>query len=76
MKLGLLHVALTAKFTQNSELRAELLATGSKTIAMVCGDKWAGISAAGGIPTGRNKVGQMLMRVRDELAANAPPPSF
>ena len=71
-----LYAALTAKFTQNSDARAELLATGTKTIAMICSDKWAGISAAGGIPTGRNHVGQMLMRVRDEIAADAPPPSF
>ena len=73
VKLGHLYTALYAKFTQNSELRADLLATGTKTIAMVSPDKWAGVSAAGGIPTGRNQVGQMLMRVRDEIAAQAPP---
>lgn len=60
---------LMAKFTQNSELAAELIGTGTKTIVMVdAADKWGGMSAEGGIPTGKNKVGEALMKARAELA--------
>jgi len=63
---------ITAKFTQNSELAAELIATGAKTIVMVdAADKWGGMSAEGGIPTGKNKVGEALMKVRADLAPPA-----
>ena len=31
-------------------------------------DKWGGMSAEGGIPTGKNKIGEALMVIRAELA--------
>jgi hypothetical protein len=56
--------ALTAKFTQHSALRAELMATGSKSLVLVDADQWGGMSASGGIPTGKNRVGKCLEAVR------------
>ena len=65
--------ALRAKFTQHSTLGADLLATGSKTIVMVDQvDQWGGMNAAGGIATGKNRVGKLLMQVRSELAPPSP----
>jgi ribA/ribD-fused uncharacterized protein len=60
--------AVRAKFAQHAALRAALLATGAKTLVLADADRWAGMSAVGGIPTGRNHVGECLMRVRAELA--------
>mmetsp|Transcript_25818 Transcript_25818/g.35529 ORF Transcript_25818/g.35529 Transcript_25818/m.35529 type:complete len:173 (-) Transcript_25818:390-908(-) len=67
-----LYTGLLAKFTGagSEELREELMATETKTIAMLCGDKWAGISASGGIPTGKNMMGVALEQIRGELAAS------
>ena len=33
--------------------------------------QWGGMSAEGGIPTGKNKVGEALMKVRADLAPPA-----
>merc|ERR1712048_108690 len=60
-----------AKFQQNAALKQELLSTGKRLIVNVGQDKWAGMSAAGGIPTGANNLGKALMQVRDELAASS-----
>eukprot|EP00930_Biecheleria_cincta_P102327 TRINITY_DN94029_c0_g1_i1.p1 TRINITY_DN94029_c0_g1~~TRINITY_DN94029_c0_g1_i1.p1 ORF type:complete len:382 (+),score=73.60 TRINITY_DN94029_c0_g1_i1:176-1321(+) len=69
VKLEVLLSILRAKFSQHDALKAELLATGHKLIVNIDTDKWAGMSAAGGIPTGQNNVGKALMKIRDELAA-------
>jgi len=53
------------KFAQHADLRGELQATAGKTLVLVDADTWWGMSAAGGIPTGRNRAGQCLMEVRD-----------
>jgi ribA/ribD-fused uncharacterized protein len=66
-----LYEAMHAKFAQHAALRAELRATGGKTLVLADADQWAGMSAVGGIPTGRNHVGECLMRVRAELASNS-----
>lgn len=62
-----LREALEAKFSAHEVLKAELKATGAKTLVLVDSDKWAGMSAAGGIPTGKNRVGAALMQVRAVL---------
>ena len=68
-RLASLKVGLRAKVAQTPGLRAELLATGDKTLVLVDADKWAGMDASLGIPTGRNYYGAALMELRDELAA-------
>lgn len=50
-----------------SGLRAHLLATHPKTIVCVDVDPWYGMQAAGGISSGQNGLGKILMAVRDEL---------
>ncbi|CAE8682546.1 unnamed protein product [Polarella glacialis] len=48
-----------------------LLATGEKTLVCLHPDPWAGMQAPGGIPTGQNNVGQVLMEVRQRLRATS-----
>jgi len=60
-----------AKFQQHAPLRQELLATQERLIVNVDTDQWAGMSAAGGIPTGQNHLGKALMEVRGELRSAA-----
>jgi ribA/ribD-fused uncharacterized protein len=57
--------ALRAKFTQHDELREELLATGGRILVehTTNDSYWAD----GGDGTGRNRLGELLMKVRDEL---------
>ena len=64
-------MGIAAKFTQHGDLRAELLSTQSKVLVLVDPDTWAGMSAAGGIPKGRNKVGEALMAQRAKCAKEA-----
>jgi len=61
--------ALRAKFTQHVELAEKLLSTGDKTVVNVDSDDWGGMKVAGGISSGRNNVGLLLMQVRSELQA-------
>ena len=68
-----LKVANRIKYSQHQALAAELAATGDKTLVLVDADTWLGMSAAGGIPHGRNNAGEALMLVRSELAAAARP---
>ena len=76
VKGALLLPALRAKFGgEHAELRAALLATGDKTIVNVDSDGWAGMQVSGGVSSGQNNVGKLLMQVRDELrAVDAPQP--
>jgi ribA/ribD-fused uncharacterized protein len=57
-----------AKFEQHPDLQAELKATARKTLVLVDADTFWGMSAAGGIPTGRNRTGACLMEVRGTFA--------
>lgn len=65
VKVGVMHAALRAKFTQHADLAALLLSTGSaKLVEHTTNDSYWG---DGGDGRGRNLLGQLLMRVRDEL---------
>ncbi len=59
--------ALRAKFTQDEELNAVLLGTGdAKLVEHTANDSYWG---DGGDGSGKNRLGQLLMRLRDELRA-------
>jgi ribA/ribD-fused uncharacterized protein len=59
--------ALRAKFTQHEELKATLLGTGDAVLVEhTANDAYWG---DGGDGTGKNRLGQLLMKVRDELRA-------
>lgn len=65
VKVGVMHTALTAKFSQYAELRILLLGTGdARLVEHTENDSYWG---DGGNGKGRNMLGQLLMRVRSEL---------
>jgi ribA/ribD-fused uncharacterized protein len=57
--------ALRAKFTQHPDLRSQLLATGDRPL--IEHTKNDAYWADGGDGSGRNRLGELLMRVRAEL---------
>jgi len=65
IKVKVMHKVLIAKFTQHEDLREKLLATGSAELieGNWWGDKFWGVCDN----EGENKLGQLLMLVRDEL---------
>jgi ribA/ribD-fused uncharacterized protein len=65
MKYEIMYNVVLAKFSQNSELEAILLSTGTLPIHENCKDPWWG----GGpkFPSGKDWLGKILMRVRAEL---------
>ena len=66
--------ALRAKFTQNADLKAILLGTGDAVLVEhTARDAYWG---DGGDGSGKNRLGRLLMRLRDELRAveTEPPP--
>lgn len=63
--------AMTAKFAQHADIRAMLMATGNRRLVdhTAADDFWGeGIDGKG-----RNMVGRLLMKIRDELAETDPP---
>ena len=61
--------ALRAKFAQHEELKATLLATAdAELVEHTANDSYWG---DGGDGSGKNRLGQLLMRVREELRAEA-----
>jgi ribA/ribD-fused uncharacterized protein len=67
VKDDVMYVAVTAKFTQQADLRAVLLETGTRTIVEhTANDRYW---ADGGDGTGKNMLGQLLMRVRADILA-------
>jgi ribA/ribD-fused uncharacterized protein len=65
VKDGVMREAVLAKFTEHSDIRAVLLATGDAVIVEDSPtDAYWGAGAHGG---GKNKLGRILMSVRDEL---------
>jgi ribA/ribD-fused uncharacterized protein len=64
-KDGVMHKAVAAKFSQHPGLRELLLSTGdARLVEHTDNDAYWG---DGGDGRGRNKLGQILMQVRDEL---------
>jgi ribA/ribD-fused uncharacterized protein len=64
--------ALRAKFTQHDDLKAILLGTGDAVLVEhTAKDSYWG---DGGDGSGKNRLGQLLMRVRDELRAESKQP--
>lgn len=67
VKDGIMLDALRAKFTQHDELKAILLGTGdAKLVEHTANDNYWG---DGGDGSGKNMLGQLLMRLRAELKA-------
>ncbi len=65
VKDSIMHEAVLAKFTQHAELRATLLGTGnSRIVEHTEKDRYWG---DGGDGSGKNRLGQILMQVREEL---------
>jgi ribA/ribD-fused uncharacterized protein len=62
-----MHEAVIANFTQHTDLRETLLATGdARIVEHMARDAYSG---DGGDGSGRNRLGQILMRVREGLRA-------
>ncbi len=69
VKEQIMHQALVAKFTQHPELRRLLLQTGdAEIVEHTSNDSYWG---DGGDGSGKNMLGRILMRVRDELRDNS-----
>jgi ribA/ribD-fused uncharacterized protein len=69
VKDSIMHEAVLAKFTQHADLRDILLGTGGAPIVEhTKNDAYWG---DGGDGRGKNRLGQILMRVREELRAEA-----
>ena len=69
VKEAIMHEAVLAKFRQHPELRALLLGTGdAEIVEHTENDRYWG---DGGDGRGQNRLGQILMRVRQELRAEA-----
>ena len=70
VKVSIMTDAIRAKFTQHEELRTILLGTGdAKLVEHTTNDSYWG---DGGDGSGKNMLGQVLMRVRTELREKDP----
>ena len=68
VKDSIMHEAVLAKFTQHADLREILLGTGeAKIVEHTANDAYWG---DGGDGSGKNMLGQVFMRVREELRAS------
>ena len=68
VKDEVMYKALRAKFTQHPNLRQELEATGGAYLIEHCRDKYWGDNLDGGTgEKGKNMLGKLLCRLRDEL---------
>lgn len=68
VKVDIMYRCNLAKFEQNKDVAALLLATGTRTLVEHAEDaEWGD----GGDGTGKNLLGQVLTRVRNEIAAAA-----
>ncbi len=68
VKDGIMHEVVLAKFSQHADLKDVLLATGdAKLVEHTFNDSYWG---DGGDGSGQNMLGQILMRVREELRAD------
>ncbi len=68
VKDEIMYKVVTCKFTQNQDLKEKLLAAGDKTLieGNTWNDRYWGVCRG----KGQNKLGQILMRVREELRYN------
>ncbi len=66
VSLNFMHIAVKAKFSQNSNLKELLLKTGNKVIVEDAGKNDA-FFGAGGDYKGQNYLGRILMKVRQKL---------
>ena len=67
VKDGIMLDAVRAKFTQHDDLKAILLGTGdAKLVEHTANDSYWG---DGGDGSGKNRLGQILMQIREELRA-------
>jgi ribA/ribD-fused uncharacterized protein len=64
-KVGIMTELMRAKIEQNPDVKERLLATGSKTI--VENSPWDDFWGAGKDGRGQNRMGKILMHLRDEL---------
>jgi ribA/ribD-fused uncharacterized protein len=72
VKDQIMYEAVLAKFTQHADLRETLLATGdAKIVEHTENDNYWG---DGGDGSGKNKLGQILMKVREVFRCAAPQP--
>jgi ribA/ribD-fused uncharacterized protein len=68
VKLGIMHQAVMAKFTQHEELRRLLLSTGeARIVEHTENDHYWG---DGGNGSGENMLGRILMQVRQQLSSS------
>ncbi len=69
VRLAVMEEIIRAKFTQNSDLAARLVATGTMPLAEgnAWGDTFWGVDAKTG--EGENNLGKILMKIREELQA-------
>lgn len=67
IKDRIMYEVCLAKFTRNANLKAQLIQTGKRQITETntWGDTYWGVSSYTG--KGKNKLGKILMRIRDEL---------
>ena len=65
VKIDIMYEALMAKFTQYEDLRKVLVGTGNAEL--VEHTKYDAFWGDGGNGSGRNELGKLLMRLRDEL---------
>ena len=68
-KIGVMEEALLLKFTQHEDLKAKLFATGTAVLIedAPCDKYWGD----GGDGTGVNKLGQLLVKLRESLKEQA-----
>ncbi len=66
-RIAALYRIMHAKFASSPELSAALVASDGRELVSVDTDPWMGMQSPGGIATGHNNLGKVLMRVRGEL---------
>lgn len=71
VKAGIMEEIIRAKVAQNQDVHACLLATGDKTI--IENSPWDTFWGIGNDGTGQNQLGNIFMRIREELKASKKP---
>ncbi len=73
-RIDVMEKVLRAKFTQNNDLGQLLVDTGDAELRMLNrrDDFWGIVQQPDGSVTGENRLGQLLMKIRDELSMRRP----